>query len=269
SQSEIKVLKKSNQVQVNINEVKQVSKTTKKIFGKINQDVPFTINYRKVSANSDGSFDFLLPLNQDQIVVTFLNQKFIKDVSLNPRKEPVIVKQPVIEEFQDLKNHWVKDIANKLKASGKLDNTSNFDPNAKISRADLAKYLVKINDLKTKVGAQDLTFSDVSKNDKDYAYIQAVTKNKLMKGMSKTTYDKNSNVTRIQALIVASRLLPDKENASNTSLPFQDISKYKWATKNIRKAYDYKLISPSSKLNPKQEITRAELITLLFRASNA
>ena len=90
-----------------------------------------------------------------------------------------------------------------------------------------------------------------------------------MKGMSKTTYDKNSYVTRIQALIVASRLLPDKDPINTTVLPFQDISKYKWATKNIKKAYDYKLISPSTKLNPKQEITRAELITLLYRASNA
>ena len=87
--------------------------------------------------------------------------------------------------------------------------------------------------------------------------------------MSKTTYDKNSYVTRIQALIVAARLLPDTKINNQTILPFEDIAKYKWATKNIKKAYDYKLISPATKLNPKQEITHAELITLLYRASNA
>ena len=68
-----------------------------------------------------------------------------------------------VEEFSDLKNHWVKDIANKLKQSGKLENTAAFDPNRKITRADLAKYLVKINELNTNNSSPAMSFNDISK----------------------------------------------------------------------------------------------------------
>ena len=73
--------------------MKKVSKTTKKIFGTINEDVAFTINYRKVNANNNGEFEFLLPLNQNQIFINFGNKKVLKDVSLNSMQKETIIAQ--------------------------------------------------------------------------------------------------------------------------------------------------------------------------------
>ena len=50
--------------------------------------------------------------------------------------------------MQDLENHWVKEIANKLKETRKLDQTANFNPKDVITREELAKHLVRINGVK-------------------------------------------------------------------------------------------------------------------------
>ena len=177
------------------------------------------------------------------------------------------VKKSEIKNFQDLENHWVKEIANKLKKEGKLDQTASFNPKEVITREELAKHLVRINGVKANK-LKELNFNDVTTENPNYSYIQTVYSKNILNGIDKTRFAPKGNVTRIQALVVISRILPELKNDSTITLPYKDIAKYKWATKNLQKAYKYKVISPSEKLNPKNEITRAELITLLYKASN-
>ena len=73
-------------------------------------------------------------------------------------------------------------------------------------------------------------------------------------------------MTKIQALVAVSRLLPDVD-VSKVELPYSDISKYKWATKSLKKAYFYKVLSPSKTFNPNKEVSKAEVVTLLYKAS--
>ena len=63
-------------------------------------------------------------------------------------KQTKTVKKAEVKNFQDLENHWVKEIANKLKKEGKLDQTANFNPKDVITREELAKHLVRINGVK-------------------------------------------------------------------------------------------------------------------------
>ena len=78
----------------------------------------------------------------------------------------------------------------------------------------------------------------------------------------------NETVTKLQAIIVASRLLPEINQANvNIQLPYTDVEKYKWAQQSLKKAYYYKIISDSDKLHPKKSITKAELISLLYKTS--
>jgi hypothetical protein len=181
---------------------------------------------------------------------------------------PVLAETPKISDYTDLKNHWVRDIANELKHAQKLENTSKFLPNTAITRAAFSKYVVNIKGLS--LNARNLkSFSDVSKADPYYSYIQTMASQNLIKGISKDTFAPNGFVTRLQALVVIARLLPEPPaSVASSSLPFTDISGYNWAQDSIRKVYYYKIVSPSSRLNPKRRVSKAELVTLLYKAAN-
>ena len=79
------------------------------------------------------------------------------------------------------------------------------------------------------------TFTDIDKTNSNYTYIQNVVSNKLLKGMTTSTFAPNINVTKLQAIIVASRLLPDTDESQNITLPYSDIQRYKWANASLKK----------------------------------
>ena len=89
-----------------------------------------------------------------------------------------------------------------------------------------------------------------------------------MNGMSNKTFGPNVEVTKLQAIIAAVRLLPPVDVTHYNRLPYKDISAFKWAYKDLQKAYHYKIISKSTKLNPRKSITKAELVSLLYKTSN-
>ena len=111
------------------------------------------------------------------------------------------------------------------------------------------------------------SFSDLKKTNPNYAHIQNVISNKLLNGISKTKFSPETKVTKLQAIIVASRLLPETDAYENIKLPYKDIQNFKWAEKNLKKAYYYKIISNSTKLNPKKSISNAELVSILYKTS--
>ena len=141
-----------------------------------------------------------------------------------------------------------------------------FEPNKSISRSDLAKYIVKINDVSSKEDYKS-NFNDLNKQNSNYKYINAVVSNKLLNGITSQTFLPEGKVTKIQAIIAASRLLPDSNKYKNIKLPYSDIDRFKWAKSSIQKAYYYKIISKSSKLYPKKTISNAELVSLLYKTS--
>ena len=116
-----------------------------------------------------------------------------------------------------------------VKVGRKLEDTKSFNPNQEITRADLAKYIVNINGIKTKKSAQS-TFNDLKKTNPNYNNIQAVVSNKLLNGMSKNQFAPNRKVTKLQAIIVAARLLPENKNYENVNLPYNDVQKYSGQT---------------------------------------
>ena len=213
------------------------------------------MNWRKITPDKNGNFTAKIPKNQQRIHINFGNQILVEELPGTIRKtEPIVKKldiekviQPqktvkikplkkeeTIKPYKDINTHWIKAIANELKKAGKLENTENFNPNKKMTRADLAKYMVKINDLTPKKLKRS-TFTDIDKTNSNYTYIQNVVSNKLLKGMTTSTFAPNINVTKLQAIIVASRLLPDTDESQNITLPYSDIQRYKWANASLKK----------------------------------
>ena len=257
--------------------------TSKEIRGVVQPVKSFVLNWRKVIPNKSGYFTVKVPASQDVLSLNFGNEVIAKELSpkfdnsksiakketpklISKAKTVEIKKSSGIEPYNDLSSHWIKAIANELKLEGKLDNTKEFEPNKKITRAELARYLVNINSLSSNK-AEPRRFNDIPKTNQNYKYINVVVSNKLLNGMTQTTFSPNGNVTKIQAIIAASRLLPDSKKYENIKLPYKDIEKYKWAKSSLQKAYYYKIISKSAQLFPKKTISNAELVSLLYKTS--
>ena len=278
-----KAAQKDQLTTIKILNVYNKTSTSKEIRGIVQPAKSFVLNWRKVVPNQSGYFTAKIPANQEVLKLNFGNEVIAQELKANlddkkvvaQKKQPELIenterldikRENGIEPYNDLSSHWIKAIANELKLEGKLDNTDQFEPNKKITRADLARYLVNINNLSSN-NSETGKFSDIPKTNKNYKYINVVVSNKLLNGMTKTTFSPNGNVTKIQAIIAASRLLPDSKKYENIKLPYNDIGKYKWAKSSLQKAYYYKIISKSAKLFPKKTISNAELVSLLYKTS--
>ena len=104
------------------------------------------------------------------------------------------VKNP---SFKDVPaNHiYYKEIAAVAEAgimSGRGNNT--FDPNATLTRAQMAKIVAIAYDLK---GTSTIEFKDVPKNDWAYTYIQQLAANKITTGYDGNLYKPNESISRM------------------------------------------------------------------------
>ncbi|MBL6723211.1 MAG: S-layer homology domain-containing protein, partial [Candidatus Margulisbacteria bacterium] len=260
-------------IDLTINSVYETSKTSKEIVGIVTPARPFVLNWRKIIPDDQGNYVAKIPKNQFSVYFSFTDQTIVKElgqpkVSQIDKEEPAIVssKDSEIQPFSDLTNHWIKAIANELKLSGKLDNTDKFYPNKKMTRAEMARYIVRIKGLSPR-NIQPNRFTDIQESSKDFKYIQNVVSNKVFKGISNSLFSPDTTVTKIQAIIVASRLLPDSDAYKDIQLPYSDISKYTWANDSLKKAYYYKIIDKAPQLFPKKVVSNAELVSILYKTS--
>tara|TARA_Y100001935_G_C17309472_1_gene514773 strand:- start:4072 stop:5802 length:1731 start_codon:yes stop_codon:yes gene_type:complete len=276
-----KAINPSKKVTLTIDSVIELLSTTKEVHGQVAPSKSFSVNWTKVTPDSNGNFSFKVPSKQTKVQLNFGNELIVKELS-KPKKVTKIKEKKAAKKtpdrlmtktnerkislYSDLSNHWIGKIANKLKLEGKLSNTTKFNPNQPITRADLATLIVNINNVKKK-NAQVNSFNDLQPSNPNYNNIQTVVSNNLLNGVSSTSFAPNKKVTKLQAIIVASRMLPDLNDYTNVKLPYNDISKYKWANNNLKKAYHYKIISSNEKLNPNKSITKAELVSLLYKTS--
>ncbi len=279
-----KTSKKSVKSNLNVLAIRKISDKAKVIHGVIKPVKPFVLNWKKVTPDKNGYFTAKVPVSQETLYINTGNEIIAKNiVEFNQPKneiaqttkstittynknETINTTKVSIEPYADLKSHWINQIANELKIEGKLDDSENFNPNKSITRADLAKYLVKINGVPSKP-LEKQSFNDLDKANPNYKYIKTVVSNKLLNGISNSTFAPNWEVTKIQAIIAASRMLPDSNKYKNIKLPYSDIKKYKWAEESLQKAYYYRIISKAPKLFPKKNISNAELVSLLYKTS--
>jgi hypothetical protein len=275
----------AKKVSLTIDKVIKLSPNRSQVHGQATPSKAFVLNWKKVVPDSNGYFSFIVPSKKNNVQLNFGNDVVVKEISeLTQEKiRPISSKQKKLAisstvkdlkkpnqgnvlPYNDLKRHWIEKIANELKRDGKLNNTPKFYPNQHITRADLATFIVNINGIKKKK-SQANSFSDIQITNPHYHNIQTVVSNKLLNGMSPTSFDPNRKVTKLQAIIVASRMLPEPDDYTKIELPYNDISKYKWAINYLKKAYHHKIISSDKKLNPKKLITKAELVSLLYKSS--
>jgi hypothetical protein len=220
----------------------------------------FTVNKVKVLPNMGGFFrsDF----EAHEGVNTFNIQSLEKSVTRS-----VFVVFP----FSDLKNHWVSEIAAKLRYIGVLDNDENFYPKNNLTRGEFAFQLTNAFKLiDEEISLKDIKdIKDVSEENPYYTAIFALVNNGIIKGDKKGLFKPESYISRGEAITAIVRACQNQGLLSKTDyegdFPFKDISKNHWVRKYVELAYANDLITASKRFNPNNSLTKAEFIVILYK----
>ncbi len=162
--------------------------------------------------------------------------------------------------FSDISGHWAKNVIEKWSDKGVIEGyNGEFNPDANIIRGDMALILNRIEDYSEK---GENTFSDL---DNGAYYADAILKlNKagIMLGSEGSVRPKDC-ITREEAFVMLDRIYNFTGTSQTTGFEDEgDISD--WAKKAILAMCENKIINGSDgKINPKLNITRAEIIQLL------
>lgn len=169
--------------------------------------------------------------------------------------------------FSDIDTHWAKEyiisLAEKNIISGFEDNT--FRPDNNITRAEFVKMIVSIFKLDEKEDAVE--FEDVSRDSWYYSAILKASGNGVIYG-SDGRFNPEASITRQDAAVIICRLKNVAGSVNDISFTDEnEISDYALeAVKNL--AASGIIIGNNGRFNPKNNITRAEAATMLYRILN-
>ncbi|RDI40153.1 S-layer homology domain-containing protein [Falsibacillus pallidus] len=177
-------------------------------------------SFTDVSDRYKEAVDLLLSKNATQGVSA---DKFGTDMNIKRIDAAVMVSKVLdlnvdsapASGFTDVPSDRAKYV-NALKAAGIINGKSatTFDPQANMTRAEMAKVIALAYDLK---GTSDLPFTDVSKTFEQY--VKALYENDITQGKTATQFGSNANVTRGEfALFVYRAEVPNVVDVSSLSL---------------------------------------------------
>lgn len=179
----------------------------------------------------------------------------------------------------DLKGHWaeaeIREMSGRMIVQGTED--GRFDPNAGITRAELAALLVRA--LGLPAGTEPSGFSDVEASSWYGGVVSSAKTYGLMGGMGDGTFRPNQQVSRQEAIVMVVRALRlakgDSEGSSSQAQAalsgYADSSRVAgWATDAMSSAIAAGLLQgEGGELQPLRALTRAEAAVLLYRMLQA
>ncbi|RJQ31620.1 MAG: S-layer homology domain-containing protein [Peptococcaceae bacterium] len=168
--------------------------------------------------------------------------------------------------FGDIQGHWAQKDVELLAARGIIEGEAPgvFTPERALTRAELAKLLVKLLGLK-ETGSPTLAFTDVLPGSWYYGAVGTAAGVGLMVGDGEN-FRPGDTLTREEMAAVAVRLAGLKE--AESVLPFADAPEISpWAVSAVRAAYAQGLMQgvSSELFAPGAAVTRAQATVLLVR----
>lgn len=178
--------------------------------------------------------------------------------------------------YTDIQGHWAKNkiqkMAEKLVVEGMQNDKTTYNPDEEITRAELAKILVKAMALKPKATNQ---FVDVQKGSEEEKYIDTTYTYGIIKGTSKNTFAPNNKITRQDTMTMiyrVAKLIGYKESEEKIDMNrYKDYTKVAdYAKEAVSWNVSNKIINGKTKtiLAPEQNITRAEIAVIIDRLLN-
>ncbi len=181
-----------------------------------------------------------------------------------------VVKQSNVT-FADLgQAKWSKEIVEYLAGKGiaVAKEGNNFDPNAKITRAEFLDMLMKIAQLNGDV--QKMPFTDVTADDWYATSVAAAYENKIVSGTSETTFSPNAPITRQDMAVMISKvMMADGYTMGNVSelSRFNDgssVASYAKAGVSLVSRENVVNGTPEGNFNPAANTTRAEAAAMIY-----
>ncbi|CEO32628.1 IdeS/Mac family cysteine endopeptidase [Paraclostridium sordellii] len=172
-------------------------------------------------------------------------------------------------KLSDISGHWAKKEINQFISSGYVngyeDNT--FRPDNSITRAEFVKLVNKYFGFNNR---KDINFSDINTNDWYYNDICIASKAGYINGYEDKTFRPNKTITREEVSKILISIKNKQDNVYDKLNKYPDKSKVSnWAKPYVEGAIEQGYLKGNDLgfLNPTNNITRAESITILSRVA--
>lgn len=172
----------------------------------------------------------------------------------------------------DIKGHWAEEailaLVDKGVINGYPDRT--FKPGQEVTRAEFAKMLALAFGVQPKA---QISFTDVKAEHWAADYISALAEKEVIEGYPDGTFRPHNKITRTEAITMVARvldLLNNDETRPDWAQSFVDVNPDHWAFIPVELAQRLRILPPqwTEALQPKNNVTRAELAYLLFKAND-
>ncbi|OPH59924.1 hypothetical protein BC351_18530 [Paenibacillus ferrarius] len=180
-------------------------------------------------------------------------------------------------KYQDTSGHWAAEAIGNLAARHifadivaepivKGIETSHFEPDKRVTRAEFAALLVRAMGLS---GSNKSNFEDVPKTAWYSGDVAVAVENGVVQGVSETNFSPDDLVTREQMAVMLMRawgIMPEHTSSNLGPIQFQDQDEMSsWAQQAIRDAASIGLLSGTQEglFTPKGQTSRAETVQAL------
>nr|DAU04062.1 MAG TPA: Mac 1 [Caudoviricetes sp.] len=171
--------------------------------------------------------------------------------------------------LKDISGHWAKKEINQFISSGYVNGYEDgtFRPDNSITRAEFVKLVNKYFRFNNK---EDIKFSDINTNDWYYKDICIASKAGYINGYEDKTFKPNKTITREEVSKILISIKNKQDNVYDKLNKYPDKNKVSnWAKPYVEGAIEQGYLKGNDLglLNPTNNITRAESITILSRVS--
>ncbi len=182
-------------------------------------------------------------------------------------KEEKEIKEVLSEKYKDTKSVslWaLNDIERATKLGFVEGFNGKFNPKANVTRAEFTRMVISLLDLD--IGKlEDNNFTDVSKADWFYPYINAAYESGILVG-SEGKFNPNDSITREEVASIIGRVLELKYEKTN--IDYKDMNKVSsWAKNDVESVISSGiLVGYDNNFNPKDKTTREMATAVIMRA---
>ena len=175
----------------------------------------------------------------------------------------------IANDFSDIIGQWYEDTVTNAVSKGWIKGYEDgtFKGDNDITRAEFVAVINRMLDNTT--SSTKNMFTDVASNDWYYEDILKAINLGIINGYEDGTFKPNDNITREDAILVISRL-NGLENATSNLIPSDINSASDYAREAVFKLYNLRIVrgDENGKINPHNNITRAEAVTIIERTYN-
>lgn len=195
------------------------------------------------------------------------------NVSIIVERDGIFLSKAFIVDLMatDVKNHWASNKILELMSQGIIFNRDNktYEPNDFVTRGEFSSFLS--NALSLKLGEKPMTFSDVDSSHELYEYIEKAFSNGIINGYPNGTFKADDNILRQNVAMIINNAfkfkgieLENKDNYKNF-IDYDKVDSYAIDALNMCITNDIITGKPGNKLDPKENLTRAEAAVIITR----